>query len=1059
MKNLSRSLLSLGAALAGLVPAIAQSVTPTPADSAAAGAATTREEAVVLSPFEVSTSKDVGFVASSSLAGGRLAGDLKDTPVAYSVLTREFLDALEINDLMAANEWTVNSTSLQGAGNEEIFGNGFETSSRGVSVGGQQRNFFPLNVNFDSYNVDRFDYSRGPNAILFGQGAFGGASNSVTKRALFHGAPRTSLRATYGSWDNRRVALDDNRSLSDRVAVRTNLLWQDSQGWRDHELEKKMAATLAATWKISQRTELLLEAEVGRIYRNNPPTFLNDNLTGWDGTTTFATLQSNATVPASAVLNAAGVSRYGNDTTPIWVFAPDHGMTTVENYANTMRTIGGGTNATTAVGGVLVPAGGANVNYQTRPINEALNAPAWRFDRAIAGSKFRVPDSSFAMSTLEPTLKQTYQSYSAFLRNRFGSNFHFETAVNFAREARRTQYLNGRALNDVIIDVNRTLPNGQPNPGFLDVFGQGQRSRGSFGNDYLGARIAAAYQLERTRVGDFVFNLMSGVTNNDNYQRIESMRVLRQADARNWPFNDQVNYRYYWNLPTRDLPEITQATLGGVTYPVKWMGDSQRATDISYTKIQTNYAQGAIKGKFFSNRLHLLLATRRDSVEVKRTINDFYADYPADWNGAPYYYRPAAPDDYLTLPDVRPRNATTRIPTTTTGRYQDDYNPPVVKLNAATYSTGAVWHVQPWVSLFANYATSFNPSTSQLRLDGSLVPSPISKGTDVGIRFYLFKDRVNVSFTRYEGQETAQPFEINFTNNIQDIARANKSGDTSADGMNQRGFPIVPRQAFDLRDRKNNGYEVEITANLTRHWRFTANAAKAEGYQTDAWRDTRAFLEKWKPVMRQAVIDSGNVFNASDLPVSDGTSSSVSPDATTARNAWLNIFRTQFPNIVSDPQKIPGLTEATANLFTDFQFSEGRLKGLRIGGGVNYRGRKVIAFRGGDTIQDPAQPNNFSSSGAIDDPNADAFTPVYSDPYVTATTTMSYTFRLKNNRSVALQLRVANLLDNSTPVYTGAISSRAPGGDYTKTAARVATPVNFRYQVPRSYTLSTTVSF
>jgi len=1007
----------------------------------------------------VSTSKDVGLVASSSLAGGRLAGELKDTPVAYSVLTREFLDALDITDLMAASEWTVNSTSLQGAGNEEIFGNGFEVSSRGVSVGGQQRNFFPLNVNFDSYNLDRFDYSRGPNAILFGQGAFGGASNAVTKRAQFSGAPRSSVRVTYGSWDNRRVALDDNRALSDRLAVRANLLWQDSQGWRDFEMEKKLAITLAATWKISKRTELLLEGEVGRIHRNNPPTFLSDNLTGWDGTTTFSGLQTNAIVPGSTILNAAGVSRYGNDTTPIWVFVPGIGMSTVENFANTMRTIGGGANASTAVGGVLVPAGGANVNYQTRAINEALNAPAWRFDRAIAGSRFRVPDPSFAMSTLDPTNKQVYQSYSAFLRNRIGSNLYLETALNFAREARRTQYMNARALNDAIIDVNRTLPNGAPNPGFLDVFGQGQRSRGSFGNDYEGARVAAAYQLDRTRAGDFVFNLMAGVTNNENYQRIESMRVLRQTDPRNWPFNDQVTYRYYWNNPTRELPEITQATLGGVTYPVKWMGDSQRATDISSTKIGTNYAQGAIKGKFFSNRLHLLLAGRRDALEVKRTINDFYADYPADWNGGTYFYRPAAPDDYLTLPDIRPRNATTRIPTTTAGRYQDDYNPPVVKLDSTTYSTGAVWHVRPWLSLFANYATSFNPSTSQLRLDGSLVPSPISKGTDVGIRFYLLQERINVSLTRYRGEETAQPFEISFTNNIQEIALANKSGDTSADGMNQRGFPIVPRQAFDLRDRENNGYEIEITANLSRHWRLTANAAKAEGMQTNAWRDTRAFLAQWKDTMRLAVIDSGNVFNAADMPASDGSSSSVSPDATAARNAWTNIFRTQLPNIVSDPQKIPGLTEETANLFTDYQFSEGRLKGLRLGGGLNYRGKKVIAFRGGDTIQDPAQPTNYSSSGAIDDPNADAFTPVYSDPYTTATATMSHTFRLQNRRSIAMQLRVANLFDNSTPVYTGATSTRAPGGDYTKTAARVSTPVNFRYQTPRSFTLSATLNY
>jgi outer membrane receptor for ferric coprogen and ferric-rhodotorulic acid len=52
-------------------------------------------EAVQLSPFTVNTDKDTGFAASSSLAGGRLATDLRDTPASYSVITREFIEALE----------------------------------------------------------------------------------------------------------------------------------------------------------------------------------------------------------------------------------------------------------------------------------------------------------------------------------------------------------------------------------------------------------------------------------------------------------------------------------------------------------------------------------------------------------------------------------------------------------------------------------------------------------------------------------------------------------------------------------------------------------------------------------------------------------------------------------------------------------------------------------------------------------------------------------------------------------------------------------------------------
>src|SRR5688572_21337894 len=95
------SIAAAALAVSFLSPALVAQVAP-------AIPASTRPESdasapIALSPFEVSTSKDVGFVAASSLAGGRLAGELRDTPAAYSVLTREFIDALGLIDLSAAS--------------------------------------------------------------------------------------------------------------------------------------------------------------------------------------------------------------------------------------------------------------------------------------------------------------------------------------------------------------------------------------------------------------------------------------------------------------------------------------------------------------------------------------------------------------------------------------------------------------------------------------------------------------------------------------------------------------------------------------------------------------------------------------------------------------------------------------------------------------------------------------------------------------------------------------------------------------------------------------------
>src|SRR5262245_10908988 len=94
MKRPRAKLLLLAAsALLGL------SVHPLSGQTAPTAPTNTEEPAVKLDPFSVSADSDVGFVAASSLAGGRIATALKDAPVAYSVITKEFLEAFNLTDV------------------------------------------------------------------------------------------------------------------------------------------------------------------------------------------------------------------------------------------------------------------------------------------------------------------------------------------------------------------------------------------------------------------------------------------------------------------------------------------------------------------------------------------------------------------------------------------------------------------------------------------------------------------------------------------------------------------------------------------------------------------------------------------------------------------------------------------------------------------------------------------------------------------------------------------------------------------------------------------------
>jgi outer membrane receptor protein involved in Fe transport len=1041
-------------------------------DSVPANAGTAPGSPVALSPFEVSTSKDVGFVASSSLAGGRLAGELRDTPAAYSVLTREFIDALGLVDLTAASEWAVNSTNATTNGSEEIFGTVTQINSRGVSASGAQRNFFPFGVNYDSYNLERFDYSRGPNSILFGSGTFGGSANVVTK------APRTGrafgeVRASYGSWDNMRFTFDVNQPAGDKVAVRVNALWADRKGWRDFEMERKKAITVAGLWRILRNTELSFEAEIGNIERNNPITSLHDRLTGWDGVTTFSA--PLVTLPTNA--GALGIERIGSSTAPYFLFAPGLGMTSIGNFANTARTIAGGQATGTLVGGRSIVGGSPNLSGQQ--FNEAANAPADRFDLAVRGSKFVVPPRSFAISINTPTMKQHYATYSTFLRHRIGEHLHTELAGNAAKERRETQYITFRSLRDVYIDINRNLPNGQPNPFFLEPYSDGQRTRTFFNSETYNLRAAAAYTLEKTRWGNYTFNTYGGLIRSNSDTRITTLRVLRNPDPRQWPFSDTVFYRYYLRERDRPMPEITSAVLAdpvtgvATTYRTGWIDDGARATDVAHTIRQQEYVQSAIKAAVWKNRLHVLGAVRYDHLDVDRQINQNHADYPANWNGSDVFFRPPAPSDFLDLTyvpkntagqptgpaqlaDVRPRDATRNaLPQYARDRFQSDYTPPRTLLGVTTYSTGAVLHVNSWFSVFGNYATSFSPTSGNLYLDGTFLPSAKSHGSDAGIRLRLLDGRINASLGRYTSFETPQSVELSGTqnSNLNAIANANAIGDFATDGRNIRNFDNVPQQTFDTRDRSNEGYEFELTANLTPAWRLSLNAARPDAFQSNAFANTRKFFADSDPVMRRILADAGVLINASNVASVDTSipTANRSPDASAAANAWNSIENFKA-SLVTGKQKIVRLSEFTANIFTDYRFREGPLKNLGVGGGLNYRGREVIGYRGADTIRNPAVPTQ-----AVDDPNVDAYTPVYNKAYYLVTGTLSYRYKLPQRRDLQLQLRVANLLNEQSIGYYDTVQ-RPPGGDLTN-PGRIATGNQFIYRMPRNYTFTATVSF
>ena len=83
----------------------------------------------------------------------------------------------------------------------------------------------------DLYNLERVEALKGPNAMVFGRGGGGGVVNRVTKEAIFQPYHELTLQA--GGYGHARVAGDFDQPLGDKVALRLNAMYENSDSFRD----------------------------------------------------------------------------------------------------------------------------------------------------------------------------------------------------------------------------------------------------------------------------------------------------------------------------------------------------------------------------------------------------------------------------------------------------------------------------------------------------------------------------------------------------------------------------------------------------------------------------------------------------------------------------------------------------------------------------------------------------------------------------------------------------------------------------------------------------------
>lgn len=248
----------------------------------------TDEEITELSPFTVTADQDEGYLATSTLAGTRLNTPLRDVGASITAVTKEFMNDTNTTNLTELLAYTVNTESVGVDGNspgssvvegaleeEETRRNPMSGSrSRGIASLDTSRDYFLSAIPTDSYNIDRVDIVRGPNALLFGLGSPAGVANSslITPQLNKNAGKLQFSTDNEGSF---RFSGDYNQVLvKDRLGVRLAVLEKNRRYQQKPAKEDDRRLFLAlkgVPWKTDQHNLTLSASyETGEIEARRP---------------------------------------------------------------------------------------------------------------------------------------------------------------------------------------------------------------------------------------------------------------------------------------------------------------------------------------------------------------------------------------------------------------------------------------------------------------------------------------------------------------------------------------------------------------------------------------------------------------------------------------------------------------------------------------------------------------------------------------------------------------------------------------------------------------------
>ena len=739
-----------------------------------------RNEILELNPFVVNTSQDVGYQASATLSGSRTSTALKDLANPVDVITKEFMDDLGIKDIqdltLFATGVSPNAVGDANSGGEEreIWNQNY-MMIRGFKTGTATRNFMELQSVFDSYNSERVEFSKGPNAILFGTGNPGGSTNYSTKTPLFYRNAR-SIQWGTDQEGTLRLTGDFNQVLVDeKLAVRLSLLHQEREFYRKPGYHDERAGHLVVSYKPTKKTTITVGHENREVTRATPRGALpSDAVTGYINAgspsvtlvpATGNNIQVNG-VPANVTAASQGLRVYG----AAYVY-DDYGV--ARNVARTTT--------------------GANYTVNGSPtFTIDPSTIGFRRDTAIGGPN-GIADVKWKITEAD-------------VSHQFGENLSVNVA--FAKSDSLKRIVNA-VDNTLKIDPNSFGTTNHPGKYYVDI----NPFWIDLDNDIVDYRGTAAYNLDLTKVNRWLGKHQIGVMaerNERNEVWDHGRLTLTGAPAGvTLPAITATAARFYLRYhldPAAGIytaPDLRQLIYSNQSvnsngYTAEFLRSTAFASKKDRT-VQDSFL-GVLQSHWWKGRFVTTLGVRRDN-------RDFWtAAFKDDGERKPVDLIPGAPAG-----SSDPRHA--KLPTAPTSAY-----------DAISRNYGGVLNVTKWLALSYSYATNVSPGTESNGMYGQRVPHSTGESKDFGLRLNLLDNKLSVSLLHYVTTEigsiingTTVNFPLQDMKDIENILLEN--GITTVN-------PIRDGGVWTTTDRQGKGEELLIVGQITPAWNVRLSATR-----------------------------------------------------------------------------------------------------------------------------------------------------------------------------------------------------------------------------------------